>query len=482
MKDEPSRVKCIAASMLLMALLFAMPSAAAHAEWTTIDTNNGQIDAAWGAPTYSDPCGDIAEPRDEIKNAWYKYDGTSLTFRMETCGASVLSGNSMRAIAAIDCNNDGDFTDPASGGPAGDRLAAFYYGYDFVYLLDGAGVRVAQMPDASYAEVSGANLEWKSDLLFLYPACRGSSGPANIAWATVKVQFGTSTTIDQSKQIYAWTNPMDYGDLPNPNPAVNPPTCEQYPSRIGCNGPRHGVDAGSAILGAAIDPDGGDLYNVMAAADDASNTGAADDEDGVSPAQAVAWTSAGGALDVIVADGSGYVSCWIDWNNNQSFSDAGEKVISDRSLSPGRYAINISTPATVTGVYYARCRVSPGTGAGITGAIYGGEVEDYRWLPQTSPLAISRPSSTSPNAQLSWTEVSTADTYNIYRSAAPYLQPGGTPHATVADAPFLDPVLGGAANTYFYVMTKKRTVDSTPLESVVSNEVGVFEFSLSAGS
>lgn len=464
-----------AAALCATALLLV--STVASATWTTIDTDNGQIDTAWDAPTYSDPCGNdgVSDPRNEIKNAWFKSDGDFLYFRMETCGSPALSNDFMRAIGALDCNNDGDFDDPSTLGPDGDRLVVYRYSYDTVNVFDGKYSPMLGDLGPEYVETFGPDIEWKVDLGMLPPLCRGSITPNTIGWAISQVY----NVVNRSKQTYPWSNPMDYGDLPNPDPANN--SCVQYPTRLPCNGARHGIVAGDVTLGATIDPDTGGLYDTMASLDDTTNTGATDDEDGVMPAKGFPWTSAGGRLDVTVSGGSGYLNCWVDWNNNQSLGDADEKVVNDLAVVPGTHSIAISTTTTVDGAYYARCRISPVTGAGITGPVYGGEVEDYRWLPQTSALAISRPNNTSPEAQLSWTEVSAADTYNIYRSTTPYLQPTGAPYATDDAAPFLDPVLGSPADTYFYIMTKVRTVDGTPMESVASNEVGVFEFALVTG-
>lgn len=394
----------------------------------------------------------------------------------------------MRAVGALDCNADGDFGDPSTTGPDGDRLVVYRFGYDTVNLLDGKYSALYPDIGPTYVETIGENLEWKIDIAMLPPGCRGSVNPIPILWATAQVVGFQKTTIDQAKQTYPWSNPMDYGDLPNPDPAAE--TCEQYPSRLPCNGPRHGLNSTTIILGTTIDPDTGGLYDVMASLDDATNTGAADDEDGVAPATAFAWTPAGGQLNVTISgvSGNGYLSCWIDWNNNQSFSDSGDKVIDDLllSLDPFRivssakrsFVVSISTTTTVDGIYNARCRISPSIGAATTGPIYGGEVEDYRWLPQTSALTIAQSTSAPAEALLAWTEVSTVDTFNIYRSSTPYQRPGGAPFANVADSPYSDAILGGVPDTYFYIMTRQRTVDGGTLESVASNEVGVIEFGL----
>lgn len=484
-------------------VLLAVLAGVVHAAWTTINTNDGQVDAGWGSPDYSDPCTFTSRQVDEIKNAWVRWDGTAIYFRIETCAGppltpksgSGLQTKSMRAVAAIDCNKNGTYTDNDSGGvPNGDRLVVYYDNTgpnsDQVWLLTGSGTAVFQLPDTAYSEEvpppTATSIEWQMPLQYLYPACRASTDTLNIMLATVEVQSNSSTTIDQTNTPIAWHNPIDYGDLNNPNPANN--TCEQYPTRLPCNGARHGVVVGTAILGQEIDPDQGNLHNASALADDASNTGSVDDEDGVQPTRAFAWSnSGGGSLSVTVSGGSGYLSCWIDWNGNNSLTDSGEKVISGLAVSTGGHTPTFSIPISPLGLYYARCRVSPTTGVGVTGPIYGGEVEDYRWLPQTSALSISKPNAS--DVQLSWNDLSASDGYNLYRSPAPYFSPGDTGVTLLSGSPFADPpvtdagVLGNASDdNYFYVMTKTRTVDSVVYESVPSNTVGLFEFALVPGA
>lgn len=489
------------ATTLAVLLLIAF-SSVASADWTTIDTNNSIVDAGWGTADYSDTCTFTSRQVDEIKEAWVRWDGTAIYFRIDTCATPPLTpaggGKSMRAVAAIDCNNNGTFTDGDTGGSAnGDRLVVYYdntagSNAGQVWILQGNGTTVIQLSGTDYSEEvptptpASTSIEWQTPMQYLYPGCRASTGILNVMLATVEVQGFSSTTIDETAKPIPWLNPIDYGDLVNPDPANN--TCTQYPTRLPCNGARHGVAAGAAILGQTVDPDLGNLHGATALADDLSNTGSIDDEDGVTPTRAFVWTSGGnGSLDVTISGGSGYLSCWIDWNANNSMTDTGEKVINDLAVSPGTSTQTFSVPVSPLNLFYARCRVSPSTGAGVTGPIYGGEVEDYRWLPQTSALSISKPNAS--DVQLVWSDLSASDAYNLYRSPNPYFSPGDTGVVLLTGSPFNDPpvtdasVLGNANDdNYFYVMTKRRVVDSTVYESVPSNTVGLFEFALEPGT
>ena len=114
------------------------------AGWTTIDVGNSTIDTAtWGTADYSDAANNDPgiTDRDEIKNAWVRYDGTNIYFRIETLAAEALSAANMRAVGGIDCNDDGDFSDPFISGPDGDRLIVFARsgaGTGTVDIYDGA--------------------------------------------------------------------------------------------------------------------------------------------------------------------------------------------------------------------------------------------------------------------------------------------------------------------------------------------------------
>ncbi|MCS6845859.1 MAG: GEVED domain-containing protein [Caldilineales bacterium] len=499
-----SKRRRLLVAVLVLALVLAL-APVALATWTTINTNNGVVDTTWGSPDYSDTCTFTSRQVDEIKDAWVRWDGDNLYFRIDTCAAPPLtpkapgpSSPAMRAIAAIDCNNDGDFTDgDTTSPPNGDRLVVYFDeggssppNPGMVHVVSGTGAPLGIAFDNTYSEKvptsSPTSIEWRVPAGAIYAACRPTTAPRNIRFATVEVG-ATSTTIDQTTANIQWFNPIDYGDLNNPDPATN--TCTGYPTRLPCDGARHGVVAGAAILGSTVDPDQGNLHGPTALADDLTNTGSADDEDGVAGTRGFVWTTGagGGSLTFSITGGSGYLNCWIDWNGFNAFGDAGEQVITNEAVSPGTYSLSFNVPVSPLNLFYARCRVSPSTGAGVTGPIYGGEVEDHRLLPQTSALSISKPNAS--DVQLSWSDLSASDSYNLYRSPNPYFNLGDAGVTLLTGSPFADPpvtdagVLGNASDdNYFYVMTKRRVADSTTYESAPSNTVGLFEFALVPGT
>lgn len=489
---------------LLVALVLALALVSiVLAEWVTINTDNDAVDGTWGTAFFSSNCTNSSlDNRSEIRYAWVRNDGTSIYFRMQTCGGPALANdNTLRASGALDCNLDGDFTDPYVNGPDGDRIVNYNPANEgtsdpVIAMVDGQGNAVVGYP-ATYGErPSGSviNMEWKLDLKDLYPACRGSLQPLNVAVAIVDVD--TKQAVDQSTVI-SLTIPMDYGDLLQGYDEFD--DCIEYRTVLQCNGARHGL-AGPLHLGAAVDADAGNLSDADAAKDD--TTGATpDDEDGVWPTQGVNWAAgASGSLDVTVSGGSGYLSCWIDWNNDSDFADTGELVISNKAVSAGTAAHTFTVPSGVTfpNTFSARCRLyatsisSPSS----YGPIEFGEVEDYRWSfgaggtppapPAPSPVAVTTlaiaPSGPA-DVLLTWSATPPDDSYRVLRDASdPYFAPAAADNdlGIVSSAPWQKydlGVRGAPAQTLYYIVLGR--VGSN--EAGPSNRVGLFEFVLVPG-
>lgn len=498
------RPRALAALLLALALIFMLGSIALAA-WVTINTDNNQVDLNWDPAFYSSSCNNSSlDNRWEIKNAWVRNDGTSIYFRMQTCAGPALSGDSnLRASGAIDCNRDGDFTDGYETGPHGDRIVNYNPAKEgtsdpVVALIDGQGNPVYGYP-ATYGERptgSVANLEWKLDLKDLYPACRGSTQPINVAVAIVNVE--TKSAVDQSTVVESYGIPLDYGDLLQGFDEFD--DCIEYRTLLRCNGARHGLE-GTLRLGAAVDADGGNLSDADASQDDI--TGATpDDEDGVWPTQGVNWAAGanGGSLDVTVSGGSGYLSCWVDWNNNQSFADSGDLVIANKPVNTGTEAHTFAIPAGVSfpNTFNVRCRVYPVSLASPSsfGPIEFGEVEDHQWAfgadgappaPPPTPAVVTTlaiaPSGTS-DVLLTWVATPPDTSYRVLRDASdPYFGPAGADDdlGIVSTSPWQkldDGVRGVPAGTYYYiVLGQVGTAESGP-----SNRVGLFEFALVPGN
>ena len=159
-----------------------------------------------------------------------------------------------------------------------------------------------------------------------------------------------------------------------------------YNTRLADNGPSHAIVANLQLGVNAPDGDSGLLQNAAADADDTTNTGSPDDEDGVTMLPVVRTTTTSVALSVAVLNTTGSdatVACWIDFNRDGDFLEAGERASALVASAAGQQTINLTFSgfaAPTAGVSYVRCRVANVAGevALPTGAAATGEVEDYQ--------------------------------------------------------------------------------------------------------
>ncbi len=477
------------------ALLLLLAAPAAFAGWLSPNTNNNAEDN-FGAPVYTSDCSDTTyAPHLTIKNAWIANDGTNLYFKIEACGTTT-SYQYIRYAGGLDCNGDGDVSDADVGTTLGDRKVVYWPRYgassgDLVSVVDGRNETRFQMPDATYGERVGSTavFEWYATLQSIYPNCRSSA-------VVIQMGHGTGQTnsnpVTKDETAFApWPIPIDYGDTNNPDPNVQPPTCAEYPTRLACDGARHGTE-GTLKLGLLVDPDNGGIYTVNADGDDLAN---ASDEDGAFPTAAVNWVKGGqGSLTATVTGGDGYLNCWIDWNNDKDWADAGEKVVDNSPVSAGENARTFTvsnSAANFPTAFIARCRVAPASGQGsaVTGAVEFGEVEDHRWVfgatgnrPAAPNLAAGVVNST--DLQLTWPNIASNEGYVVLSSANPYFLPGDAGVTATPDSgpPFDAPgVVGGTAASVFYAAQGQVTSSDPDLTSGLSNRVGLFEYDLTRG-
>ncbi len=428
MSDEPNLRR---KSQLLPRLLIFIAvvtvglvlASAAFAGWSTISTNNGQVDAAWGTASYTETCDVPARPGDDLQSAWINYDGAQLYFRIKTCGASAMSNANMRAIAALDCNNNLDFDEPYVSGPDGDRRIVYYHSNGAVWVLDGQNNPVIQL-DATHSEVVGGDVEWRVPLTNLYPGCRGSTSPINIGWVIADTTTNPATVVDQSDTVYQHSNPMDFGDAGQANITPGPcgtPGANNWVTLLQCNGPRHGMapptPGGQPLrLGSeAVDPDGGNLHNPSFDADDTTPPPippgftpqptpvgiSPDDEQGIAPAP-TSWKVTPAATRPLTFSiqgaSSARLSCWVDFNKNGVWTDTGEYVIQNVTFNNTATSRTITVPANLTfpNSFPARCRIYQNPGANTPtpvpapfGAIEFGEVEDHLWQFDANGVYVS---------------------------------------------------------------------------------------------
>ncbi len=187
---------------------------------------------------------------------------------------------------------------------------------------------------------------------------------------------------------------FDYGDNPD---AFTGESVNNYQTSALDNGPVHLLNQPNApYLGACVDADNGLVQDLNAIADDSTGSNnvvgtcatANDDEDGVVFSVSVLRPGDNFSVDVTASSGTNacQLDAWVDWNQNGSFSDAGEQIANNQSIAPG-VSINIplSAPMSVIpGRIYSRFRCSSTGGLAPNGPnptnimlVPDGEVEDY---------------------------------------------------------------------------------------------------------
>ena len=261
--------------------------------------------------------------------------------------------------------------------------------------------------------IKGRDTDCTDGATTVEPECRASVVFSETSNASFRVQndnaYGTEGSSSTARRVSYLSlrvddfddvvdGNTDYGDAPSPYVA--------------------GRQAVSSFLGLGAglvaDHEGAQQASAGADGDDLDGSGGAvvnfDDEDGV--------TLAGSALNdqsifpgqqselSVTTYGSGYLNVWFDWNRDGDFSDAGERMVSNRQItnngetSSGNNSSNFVTVTPVTinvpgsaasGVTYARFKFTESTNPGVGANGGNGEIEDYRLnvTSQTCDAAIS---------------------------------------------------------------------------------------------
>ena len=302
-----------------------------------------------------------------------------------------------------------------------------------VYLWNSNGLLIATtttLSDGSYSFTDLPNGDYTvsvnkrspklQDLTMTYePDGGGTDGYCGTTGDPVSCNnYATPVTINNASvpdQDFGFYAAIDYGDLP-----------DLYRTKLSSEGPRHTI--GSLYLGSAVDVDGDGQPTAAASGDDADSDG--DDDDGVTATGT--WTSGGnGSIQAVVAGcpGTCYLSGWIDWGNDNSLAQAGDRILLDYAVINGANNISFSVPGGVTfpGTFYARFRLyasSTGGTAQPAGQATNGEVEDYQWSfdengnPTAVELALFTASVQGSAIRLDWQTATELDTlgFNIYRA------------------------------------------------------------------
>jgi uncharacterized repeat protein (TIGR01451 family) len=245
--------------------------------------------------------------------------------------------------AWLDFDGDGAFNDPR------DRIAAG------LALVAGANTVTVNVPCDAKSVFTYARFRLSST---------GVAGP------------GGQVTDGEIEDWAVTLEGLDFGDAADPT----------YPTLLASNGARHAVlPTANPTLGAAVDTEADGQPNAGLTGDDASGT--PDDEDGVTfPADLI--PGADGTVMITTGAAGGLVSCWIDFNHDGDWADAGEQVLTDVAIAAGTTASR-TFPVTVgapQGTTPARCRISSQAGLGVTGLAVDGEIEDH-----LAPIGVEQP-------------------------------------------------------------------------------------------
>ena len=235
---------------------------------------------------------------------------------------------------------------------------------------DGNGNLLDTADDGIGAAAAGDNTN-KYSMMRTDPPGDGTLGTN---WFTADKAFGWDASATELGTPGFSNDGLDFGDLP---PSHSLTTSIN-------NGARHNI--GNLYLGTAIDSeiDGQESSDAGRTATDGDDGNGSDDENGVTVNGDWKDGTDGGAVDVTVSSGSGYLSAWIDWDNNNNFTDAGDQVLNMNPVVAGAQTIQFDVPdgAIATNNTYdrfARFRLVPDNGEPLTltGLFNNGEVEDY---------------------------------------------------------------------------------------------------------
>lgn len=176
----------------------------------------------------------------------------------------------------------------------------------------------------------------------------------------------------------------DFGDLPAIYEATS----------LAEDGARHIIPGGGATIWLGSNGPDAEIDGVPSGGAGSDDTSGTDDEDGVT-ATPSGWTNGtnGGSVQVTV-HGSGWLVGWIDWNNDGTFLDSGDMVIS-QAVTTGTATYTFNVPSgTVTASpgqsWYGRFRLftsqPPFPVFAYSGDTTDGEVEDYLFVKQPASI------------------------------------------------------------------------------------------------
>lgn len=156
---------------------------------------------------------------------------------------------------------------------------------------------------------------------------------------------------------------IDFSDAP-----------DSYKTLLSSNGPRHQTSSGFYLGTMEGDADDDGFISPLN-----DNITGFSDEDGVGFVTAVELGET--ALISVQASQTGYLSAWIDWNQDGDFSDSAEQIVTDITMNSGVNTLSIVVPADAElGSTWSRFRFSQQSGLNYFGGATTGEVEDHQLI------------------------------------------------------------------------------------------------------
>jgi len=220
------------------------------------------------------------------------------------------------------------------------------------------------------------NYQWEWSMVYEW-SCDLSTFGSDPIWVISGMSHHSPTKSydwenDEFPPLPPGTYLSDYGDLP-----------DSYNTLLANTGAYHYIIPNGIYLGSTVDPEPDGLPDSAALGDDNS---ASDDEDGVIFTDN--WYQGTTANISVTASGTGNLSAWADFNNNNSF-DAGEQIFADQVLSSGVNSLQVTIPNdAVLGQVNTRFRFSTDINLGSTGLANDGEVEDYQIEVAQEPASL----------------------------------------------------------------------------------------------
>ncbi len=248
--------------------------------------------------------------------------------------------------------SDGTTTEVGDTGVTGTFGAGYFDVNGNYYLSRNSDGAVFRIDLSSEFEIAQGNVA----------AVKFADGPAS--GQNDGARCANAPLIDEDSNI-------DFGDAP-----------DSYATKLMSNGPRHQLD-GVTYLGAST-PDGEQDGFSSPLSDE---TVGINDDDGVNFV-----TSIEPGLDSIVvveASTSGYLSAWVDWNQDGDFDDEGEQVFSDVALDAGRQSLFFTPDVqALNGNTWSRFRFSQQQNLSYDGGAMSGEVEDHQLTVTGSSISV----------------------------------------------------------------------------------------------